>query len=119
MQKKQRLTVSSKRTRKPSKRPESTLAEDLIAGFKELIAHNRGEIKLRTRKVFIFRDIDVKTIREQTGLSQADFAFQYGFNPRTLQKWEQGRAKPETAVLAYLKVIAKNPEGVQAALNQP
>ncbi len=115
MNKRKASTNSSKRTKEASKR---SLADDLIQGFKEAIAHNRGEIKLRTRKVFIFNDIDVKTIREQTGLSQADFAFQYGFNPRTLQKWEQGRAKPETAVLAYLKVIAKNPEGVQAALNE-
>ena len=58
----------------------------------------------------------VKAVRKKSGLSQIDFALTYGFNPRTLQQWEQGRAKPERAVLAYLKVIEKNPEAVQAAL---
>ena len=57
-------------------------------------------------------------MREKSGLSQAEFAFRYGFNPRTLQQWEQGRSKPEAAVLAYLKVIDKNPEGVLMALQE-
>ncbi len=47
---------------------------------------------------------------------QNDFALLYGFNPRTLQQWEQGRAKPETAVRAYLKVIERDPESVLATL---
>jgi putative transcriptional regulator len=59
----------------------------------------------------------VRAVREKSGLSQTEFAMVYGFNARTLQQWEQGRAKPETAVLAYLRVIERDPKAVQAALN--
>ena len=83
-----------------------------------MIAHNRGQIKLRTRQIYVLDNIDVRAVREKSGLSQHDFALLYGFNPRTLQQWEQGRARPETAVRAYLKVIEKNPESVLAALRQ-
>ncbi len=89
-----------------------------MGGLKEAVAHQRGEIKLRTRKIYVFDDVDIRAVREKSGLSQADFAFQFGFNPRTLQEWEQGRSKPETAVLAYLRVIEENPEGVLAALRR-
>ncbi len=116
MTKKKQSTASSKRTKRASSK--NTLAEDIIEGLKQGIAHNRGEIKLRARQIYIPDDVDIRAVREKAGLSQADFAFRYGFNPRTLQEWEQGRSKPETAVLAYLKVIEKNPEGVLAALRK-
>jgi hypothetical protein len=35
---------------------------------------------------------------------------------RSLQEWEQGRRRPETAVCAYLTVIDRNPEAVDKAL---
>ncbi len=61
-------------------------------------------------------DIDVRAVREKSGLSQADFAFRYGFNPRTLQDWEQGRRKPDCAHRAYLAVIDRIPSIVEDAL---
>ena len=40
--------------------------------------------------------------------------------PRSLQEWEQGRRRPESAVRAYLTVIDRNPEAVEKALtNKP
>jgi putative transcriptional regulator len=84
--------------------------------MKEFAAYKRGEIKLRTRTFYIFDDVDVKAVREKTGLSQSQFAGQYGFNPRTLQEWEQGRSKPDNALRAYLTVIARNPVAVENAL---
>jgi putative transcriptional regulator len=37
----------------------------------------------------------------------------------TLRDWEQGRAEPDQATRAYLTVIARDPEGVQRALQSP
>jgi DNA-binding transcriptional regulator YiaG len=37
-------------------------------------------------------------------------------SPRSLQEWEQGRWRPESAVPAYMTVIDRNPEAVQKAL---
>jgi DNA-binding transcriptional regulator YiaG len=50
---------------------------------------DRGEIKLRTRKIYIVDQVEAKAVREKSGLSQNDFALLYGFNPRTLQEWER------------------------------
>jgi putative transcriptional regulator len=99
-----------------SKRTKSTVGADIIQSLKEIAAYKRGEIKLTTRQILIMDDVDVKAVREKSGLSQSQFASHYGFNPRTLQEWEQGRSKPDNALRAYLTVIARNPVAVENAL---
>jgi len=37
-------------------------------------------------------------------------------SPRSLQEWEQGRRRPESAVRAYLTVFDRNPEAVEETL---
>lgn len=54
--------------------------------------------------------------REATGLSQTNFASRFGFQVATLRDWEQGRKVPDTAAQSYLRVIAKIPDAVAAAL---
>ena len=58
----------------------------------------------------------VRNVREGLGLSQAEFARQFGLSPRSLQEWEQARRLPDAAVLTYLRVIERNPKAVQSAL---
>jgi putative transcriptional regulator len=62
------------------------------------------------------RTPQVKVIRRALGLSQDDFATRYQIPIGTLRDWEQGRATPDQAARAYLKVIARNPEIVRKAL---
>lgn len=112
MTKRKQSDASSKHSKKAS-----NLGDDIIRGLQEGIAHVRGEIRLRTRTVAVPDLIDVRAIREKTGLSQPDFAARYGFSPRTLQEWEQGRAHPDSAVRAYLTVIDRNPQAVMDALS--
>ena len=50
----------------------------------------------------------VREVREGLGLSQAEFARQFGLSLRSLQEWEQARRLPEMAVFAYLGVIERN-----------
>ncbi len=119
MTRKNKSTDSLKPTRRASKQKKSNLADDLIEGLKQAIAHNRSEIKLRTRQIYVLDGVDVKAVREKSGLSQTEFAFLYGFNPRTLQQWEQGRSKPDNALRAYLTVIERNPNAVAEALRTP
>jgi putative transcriptional regulator len=116
MTRKSKSETSSKPSLKRAKK--STVAEDLIQGLKEIAAHRRGEIKLRTRQIVIHDDVDVKAVRERSGLSQSQFADRFGFNSRTLQEWEQGRSQPENALRAYLKVIDRNATAVEQALFQ-
>ena len=62
------------------------------------------------------RTPQVKIIRRALGLSQDDFAARYQIPIGTLRDWEQGRATPDQAARAYLKVIARNPDVVRKAL---
>lgn len=94
----------------------SKAGKRLIAAMKEVVDHVEGRIALPMRYVEVPEDVDVKAIRAQLGLSQAEFARRYAVSPRSLQEWEQGRRRPESAVRAYLTVIARNPQAVEKAL---
>ncbi len=100
---------------KTRKRPDSTrLGRALIAGAEQILAHVRGEIELES--YLLPGLVNVKAIREKTGLSQAQFARRFALSPRTLQQWEQGKQAPDSAVRAYLTVIDRNPTAVVEAL---
>ena len=45
------------------------------------------------------------------------FAAEFGFNMRTLEKWEQGARNPEGPTRAYLLVIKNDPMAVKKALS--
>jgi putative transcriptional regulator len=62
------------------------------------------------------RTPQAKTIRRALGLSQEEFAARYQIPLSTLRDWEEGRAEPDLAARAYLKVIAREPEVVRKAL---
>jgi putative transcriptional regulator len=83
----------------------------------EMVAHLRGESTgMLVRHVTVTPEVDVRAIREKTGLSRTKFAERFALDPRALQDWEQGRRRPDRAARAYLTVIARNPEAVTAAL---
>jgi putative transcriptional regulator len=62
------------------------------------------------------RTPQAKIIRRALGLTQEEFAARYHIPLGTLRDWEQGRATPDQPTQAYLRVIARSPEGVQQAL---
>jgi putative transcriptional regulator len=57
-----------------------------------------------------------KTLRRALGLTQEEFAARYQIPIGRLRDWEQGRTEPDQPARAYLKVIARDPEGVRRAL---
>lgn len=58
----------------------------------------------------------VRTLRRALGLTQEEFAARFHIPLGTLRDWEQGRTEPDQPTRAYLKVIARDPEGVRRAL---
>jgi putative transcriptional regulator len=58
----------------------------------------------------------VRTLRRALGLTQEEFAGRFHIPLGTLRDWEQGRTEPDRPARAYLKVIARDPEGVRRAL---
>ncbi|MBU3725741.1 MAG: helix-turn-helix domain-containing protein [Burkholderiaceae bacterium] len=57
-----------------------------------------------------------RQVREQLGLSQADFATSINVSLDTIRNWEQGKRCPTGAAKALLKVIHKAPKAALAAL---
>lgn len=45
----------------------------------------------------------IRSLREQTGLTQIEFARKYNIPPRTLQGWELGERTPPDYVLELLQ----------------
>lgn len=102
--------------RNSGRRAEPRLGQRLLESMKELQAHLRGEIHLSETVYHIPPETDVKSLREELGLSQSEFAALFGFNLRSVQDWEQGRRRPEIPIRAYLAVIRQDPKAVIRAL---
>ena len=58
----------------------------------------------------------VRTVRKHLGISQTAFAARYHIPIGTLRDWEQARKHPDAPALAYLRVIAKEPDMTARAL---
>jgi putative transcriptional regulator len=58
-----------------------------------------------------------RSVRKRLGLSQVEFSARYHVPIGTLRDWEQNRKQPDAPALAYLRVIAKEPDMVARALD--
>lgn len=94
---------------------EKKMFTELTKSIKEAGRIHRGEAK--PSRVFKYKPIDTKKIRQQVHASQSEFALMIGVSERTLQNWEQGRRKPRGPAQALLRVFAANPKAVVEALS--
>jgi putative transcriptional regulator len=61
-------------------------------------------------------EIDVRAIRHEAGMTQAQFANAFEFSIRTVQAWERGAKKPSGPARTLLRAIKGDPEAVRRAL---
>ena len=94
----------------------SKIGKGIIRGLEQAIAFADGTADPSQYVVHIPAEIDVRAIRGRLGMTQQEFAIQFGFNINTLRHWEQGRRVPEGRARAYLMVIDREPKAVQKAL---
>ena len=89
----------------------------IIEGLQEAVAYARGErTNTKVTVVHVPKTIDVRTLRERLGMTQEEFAFQFGFSIGTVRHWEQGCRYPAGSARVLLKVIEHSPDAVKAAL---
>ena len=60
----------------------------------------------------------IQRVRRRSGMTQSGFARAYRINLARLRDLEQGRTKPDSALVAYLTVIERAPEAVKRALSE-
>ncbi len=99
-----------------AKRGKPSAGSRIIASLREAVDWAEGKnVPVRVTTVEV-PTIDVRATRKRLGLSQAEFAARFGFQPATLRNWEQGRTRPDGPARVLLAVIARSPEAVEDAL---
>jgi len=102
-------------TKKPA--PKRSLFRELMAGVDAMREHREGRLTLRTHHVepISLPELEPRVVREtceSLHMSRQVFAFKLGVNPRTLERWEQGRSKPNEAA-ALIWLVRKYPDTLE------
>ncbi len=90
--------------------------EELLESVRDGGAIVRGEKKPSRR--FELQSSGIRSIREQTSLSQSEFAHLMGVSVKTLQNWEQDRRRPTGPAAALLRIIAYDPRLAVKAIHR-
>jgi len=91
---------------------------ELSEGVAAMPGHREGKLTLRTYKIepTPLPKVDAKLIkdtRKQLRCSRAVFARKLRINERTLEKWEQGRAKPNRQAAALVLLVRLYPDTLE------
>ncbi len=89
--------------------------DEMMEGIEAMKSHRQGKITLRSYKVDVapLPKVDSKLIRDtrkKLRCSRAVFARKLRINERTLEKWEQGRAKPNPQAAALVLLVRNYPD---------
>ena len=93
------------------------IAKEIAEGFDALKAEREGTITLTQYAVEAkpapkVTAKDLIRVRTRLNLSRAVFARCLRTNVRTLENWEQGRAKPNAQAALLIRLVAKYPDTV-------
>ncbi|MEX3022096.1 helix-turn-helix domain-containing protein [Kluyvera sp. STS39-E] len=83
-----------------------------MAQMNEIIGGDR-----EPSRTFHIDALEIKAIRQASGLSQPRFAELISVSVDTLRNWEQGRRSPTGPARALLRAIANDPRNVLQALS--
>lgn len=111
-------------------RADTDFEASLLRGMEEMLAHERGEIQLRTRTVEVdtaVQDVStppsydgarVRALRAKLSLSPQAFAATLNVSLRTLQAWEQDLRRPEGSTLRLLEIAEERPDALFAVVRR-
>jgi len=86
-----------------------------MEGVSAMNSHRAGRVTLRSHQIerLTLPPIDeqiIRSTRERLQMSRPAFAYRIGVNPRTLERWEQGRSKPNDQAAALILLVRKYPD---------
>ena len=90
---------------------------ELMDGVAAMKNHREGKLTLRSYKIDVMPlpKVDSKMLRDtrkKLRCSRAVFARKLRINERTLEKWEQGRARPNPQAAALVLLVRKYPDTI-------
>ena len=93
------------------------LMDELTKGFDALAAQRAGKRTLRTHAVVqkpapTISARELARLRQKLNLSRGLFAGYLRTNVRTLENWEQGRAKPNAQAALLIRLVQRFPDTV-------
>jgi putative transcriptional regulator len=92
-----------------------TIGAELIEAMSDALAYTKG--KRAGYRVHHFEPDDVRMVRVNLKMTQAEFARTFHVGLKTLQKWERGERRPTGPAAALLQVIRHDPKAVKRALD--
>jgi putative transcriptional regulator len=93
------------------------LVDEVMEGFDALAEQRQGKRTLPTHSLEVklapvIRANELVQLRERLNLSRADFAHYLRTDLRTLENWEQGRARPNAQAALLIRLIERYPDTV-------
>ncbi len=94
------------------------LFDELMEGVDAMQQQREGKITLRSHEVEDLPPLEVdadliRDTRERMHLSRAVFARRLRVSTRTVENWEQGRAKPNAQAAALILMVRKYPDTLE------
>ncbi len=99
---------------KPRRAAKRNLFAELSEGVTALAEGRRGKRTLRTHAgEYRPAPKELIRVREELNISRALFAVYLRTNVRTLENWEQGRAKPNAQAALLINLVRQYPDTVE------
>lgn len=94
------------------------LFDELMQGVESMQQQREGKITLRSHDAEMLPPLEVnadliRDTRERLCLSRTVFARRLRVSARTLENWEQGRAKPNAQAAALILMVREFPDTLQ------
>ena len=105
--------IPKSRSRKRTRNAFASLKLGLQQAIRDRKGRRAGGLKLHVPP-----QVDVKAVRERTGLTQEEFAATFAIGLGALRHWERGDRKPRGTALVLLNLIAKDPKAVLRAVEK-
>ncbi len=99
-------------------KPKRRLFDELMEGVDAMRQEREGKITLRSHQVEDLPPLEIdaeliRDTRERLHVSRAVFARRLRVSTRTLENWEQGRARPNAQAAALILMVRQFPDTLE------